>query len=138
MAPTTVIYMDDRDAGIIKRFNDALARAKAAHSGKGFTFSPVQVLGEDAPLVMSPNVQTLVMSDMFSNTVLSRNDNPEALAEVGGHVGVFGCGCRDGGVGGGWRGGGGLGGEWRAGGSSCSLFSGVPAPASPLPPLRVP
>jgi hypothetical protein len=83
LAPSTLIYGDERDVAIHKRFAEALAKARAGNtSGKTLSLSPQAVLGDDAPPPMSMHMQQLVLSDVFTNTVLTRNSNPEALAEV--------------------------------------------------------
>ena len=79
---TTIIYNDERDESLRARFRDALARAGRQADNKPASLAPQQVLGDDAPFPLSKVVQTVVVNDVFVNTVLARNDNPEALAEV--------------------------------------------------------
>ena len=88
LAPSTLLYGDGRDATLRQRFGVAVARAREAGSQACALVLPTPegVLGHEAPVPLSKTMLTLLLSDVLTNTMLARNDNPDALAEVEGSV----------------------------------------------------
>jgi hypothetical protein len=75
--------MDDRDVVVRQRHTEVIRRLKQEGDRSGeHDLSPSAILGVDAPPPLSKDMSVMLMSEPVMAYLLSRHDNPEAVADV--------------------------------------------------------